>query len=137
MTAEMDKTEVDVMFEGALEVGQKALEYLALDYWSVSVENANIKTGTLRGSIQYDQQDDNTWTVGTNLEYASYVHEGTSPHLILPTNWDGYLWWEGADHPVRYVEHPGYAGNPWFDTAIEITEGRLDEYLEMAMEDLK
>lgn len=136
MGGELDRSELNIMFEGAKQIGILALEYLAMDFWAVSVEHANIKWGTLRDSIQPDQQNDNVWTVGTNLEYAPFVHEGTEPHLITSQYWDGYLYWPGAKHPVRYVEHPGYEGNPWFDTALDIIEGRSDEYLQRAMDDL-
>lgn len=42
--------------------------------------------------------------VGTNVEYAVYVHEGTRPHVIEGKPW---LYWKGAAHPVRRVNHPG------------------------------
>lgn len=134
MGMESDDSNVQVMFEGSLEVGQKALEYLVMDFWAVSVEKANIRRGTLRDSIQADQQDDNAWTVGTDLEYAVWVHEGTEPHTIEGNPW---LYWPGAEHPVRRVEHPGYEGNPWFDHALDDVEGRLDEYLEMALSEIE
>ena len=35
--------------------------------------------------------------VGTNVEYAVYVHEGTRPHVINGNPW---LYWKGAAHPV-------------------------------------
>ena len=132
MGMEINNGEVQLMFEGAKGVPEKALEYLAMDYWAVSVENANIKTGNLRSSIQAEGGG-NEWIVGTDLEYAPFVHEGTAPHVI---EGNPYLYWEGAEHPVRRVQHPGYEGNPWFDTALEIIEGRLDEYLEMAIGDI-
>lgn len=37
---------------------------------------APVNTGTLRNSITYEIEGD-TGIVGTNLEYAPYVHEGT------------------------------------------------------------
>jgi len=135
MSMELDRSEIDLFFEGAREIGAKALEYMAMDFWGVSVEKANIRRGTLRDSIQAEQQSDDVWTVGTNLEYASYVHEGTDPHEIFPLGKQA-LYWEGASHPVKSVYHPGYEGNPWFDTAADIIEERMDEYLEMAIGDL-
>jgi hypothetical protein len=66
-----------------------------------------VDTGRLRSSI--------TWRiiysggaldalVGTNVEYAIFVHEGTRPHVIRGNPW---LYWPGAAHPVRQVNHPG------------------------------
>lgn len=135
MGMEFDPTEVQFMFEGAKGVPEKAMEYLALDYWAVSVEKANHDEGDLQSSIQMEGGG-NEYTIGTDLYYAPFVHEGTAPHMITSQYWDGYLYWPGADHPVRYVMHPGYEGNPWFDIALDIIEGRLDEYLEMAIGDI-
>lgn len=134
MSAEMDPTEVYLLFEGAKELAPKVMELWGADFWSESVQEANIRKGTLRGSIQATLESDYMWIVGTNLEYAPYVHDGTQPHMIMGNPW---LSWPGADHPVRKVMHPGYGGNPWFNTAGETTTGRLEEYLNIAMEGLE
>jgi hypothetical protein len=42
--------------------------------------------------------------------YAIFVHEGTAPHVILPKNGKA-LFWKGAAHPVRSVNHPGTKPN--------------------------
>ena len=39
--------------------------------------NCPVDTGRLQGSIQYEVKEDDGM-VGTNVEYAPYVHEGTS-----------------------------------------------------------
>lgn len=39
--------------------------------------NCPVDTGRLQGSIQYEVKE-NDGMVGTNVEYAPYVHEGTS-----------------------------------------------------------
>jgi hypothetical protein len=130
MGVEIDRSEVDGLFEELEYVGSRSIEYLALDFWSISVEEAPIAKGTLRGSIQADQKDDLSWIVGTNLEYAVPVHEGYPPFwLDSPVNIDGN--W------VYIKEHPGYSGNPFFDRTIDSLEGKIDTYLDLAIADLQ
>lgn len=68
-----------------------------------------VDTGRLRSSI--------TWrivfglgglnaVVGTNVAYAVFVHEGTAPHRIV-AKFGKALYWKGAAHPVKAVNHPG------------------------------
>lgn len=66
-----------------------------------------VDTGRLRSSITWKLGSDFVGLyalVGTNVEYAVYVHEGTRPHDITGNPW---LFWKGADHPVHVVHHPG------------------------------
>lgn len=43
-----------------------------------------VDTGTLRASINHEVADDNkSVTIGTNVEYAPYVHEKTKPFLQM------------------------------------------------------
>jgi hypothetical protein len=127
---ELNHEELDRLLDNLKEVSSKVLEYMAMDFWSVSVEEAPIKKGTLRASIQSEQQDDLTWIVGTNLEYAVPVHEGyDSFPLDSPVNIDGQ--W------VYIKTHPGYSGNPFFDRTTEIIEGRIETYLDLAMADIQ
>jgi hypothetical protein len=51
-------------------------------------------------------------TIGTPLDYAEAVHEGSRAHDIFPVNGKA-LFWPGARHPVRSVHHPGNAPNPF------------------------
>ena len=70
--------------------------------------------------------------VGPNLQitpYAWYVHEGYGPFTIRPKQKKA-LWWPGAKHPVKKVEHPGYAGNPF----VERTFDRIKEPVEKVFE---
>lgn len=128
MSADLNQSELDNLFEGLKEVGSRIIEYLALDFWSMSVEEAPIDKGTLRGSIQANQADDLSWVVGTNLEYAVLVHEGyPSFWLDSPVNIDGN--W------VYIKEHPGYGGDPFFDRTMDSVEAKIDTYLDLAMAD--
>lgn len=45
--------------------------------------------GTLRGSIGHVVEDD-TVTIGSNVEYAPYVELGTGPHFQPPPEWEEF-----------------------------------------------
>ena len=130
---EMDETEVLAMFEDSKELASTMVELWAADFEDKLMPRVNIKTGNLRSSIFSDPVDSLTWMFGTDLFYAPYVHEGTPPHIIEGNPW---LYWDGAEHPVRRVNHPGYEGNPFFDDTLEETETQLDNYLEDAIASL-
>lgn len=80
-----------------------------------------VKTGTLRRSITSRvEQGGNRGVIGTNVEYARSVHEGTRPHFIRPKRAKA-LFWKGARHPVRVVRHPGTKANAFMTrTAVRL-----------------
>jgi hypothetical protein len=51
-------------------------------------------------------------------DYASFVEFGTKPHVIEPKDKKA-LYWQGADHPVKRVNHPGTAANPFMERIIQ------------------
>lgn len=55
--------------------------------------------------------------IGTNLQYAEMVSTGTRPHTISAAPGRA-LYWPGAAHPVRSVNHPGTRPNPYVDNAL-------------------
>lgn len=64
-------------------------------------------TGRLRNSIQQRAQGDGV-LVGTNVQYAAIHQYGgkTRPTVIKPRRKQA-LFWPGAAHPVKSVNHPG------------------------------
>lgn len=59
--------------------------------------NCPVDTGNLRSSISYEVSGD-TCAIGTNVEYAPYVHQGTG---IYATEGDG------RNEPWRYQDSAG------------------------------
>jgi len=57
-------------------------------------------------------------TIGTPVDYAEAVHEGSRAHEIYP-RYMRALWWQGAAHPIRHVHHPGTRPNPFLKEAFE------------------
>ncbi len=72
-----------------------------------------VRSGRLRQSFEgfSEQASPTQWRIGMrsrNVVYATIQHDGgkTPPHEILPRHKKA-LFWEGAAHPVRRVNHPG------------------------------
>ena len=89
-----------------------------------------VDTGRLRASIRGQAQ--RTWTlrpqfvVGSDVEYATYVNDGTRPHTIRPRNARALRFVVGGEVVyARVVHHPGTRAKPFLDRALrEVTAGR-------------
>ncbi len=130
------------ILEDLRNVVSHVLDLTAMELWGNISREAPYDHGRLSGSFEIEQIDDLSYRIFTNVEYALFVHDGTRPHWIEASHdsylgvtiRQGFLWWEGASHPVRRVYHPGYAGNPWIDEkAIPMTEDRVDEFIQTAL----
>lgn len=60
----------------------------------------------------------------SGARYGVYVHEGTRPHAIVARKGRA-LYWPGARHPVRRVNHPGTAANPFLRNALQAMSGAI------------
>lgn len=56
--------------------------------------------------------------VHDGVEYGRFVEFGTEAHIIEPRVKKA-LYWEGAEHPVKRVHHPGTSPRPWLTPAAE------------------
>ena len=70
------------------------------------MQNSPVDHGLLK-SWFIESIDEEQATIKSPAEYAIYQDQGTSPYLIQSRKPYGYLFWEGADHPVQVVHHPG------------------------------
>lgn len=76
-------------------------------------QEAPVKKGPLRRSITSRvERGGDRGVIGTNLNYARPVHDGSRPHIIKPTRAKA-LMWKGALHPMKSVRHPGNRPNPF------------------------
>jgi hypothetical protein len=129
----VDTSEVELLFEGMKQIGETALEILKDDFLSVSADEVPRLTNTLANSIQATGGGNN-WIIGTDIEYAGYVHEGTGPHDIGSPVLIGGSWvYIGLSPGGKGKPHPGYKGDPFFDRAIDTVEGRTDDYISQAI----
>lgn len=98
-----------------------------------------VSTGRLRSGFRIKVRG-LQGTIFNRVKYALFVHEGTEPHIILPVIKKA-LWWKGADHPVKKVNHPGTASNPFMERALKKTRNIRDdifqEEIQKALEKVK
>lgn len=93
-----------------------------------------IDDGTLRASIKAEKVDDKTVKVGTNVEYAVYVHQGTG---IYAKNGDGrqepwsYVDAEGNWHTTK-GQHP----NPFLERALDNKKKEINEYVNQKVQEV-
>lgn len=99
------------------------LETTAYKIERTSKELVPVDTGTLRRSITAEGSR-LEYDVFTNVEYAHYMEYGTSPHRI---EGNPYLYWDGASHPVKSVNHPGTKPYLYITTAFDTHTATLDK----------
>ena len=95
--------------------------------------SASVKTGHLRRSISTKMGDMEATIHTSNLKYAPMVEFGTRPHIIRAKNKKA-LYWKGATHPVKQVNHPGSKAKPYLIPAFEKEK---DQFLEKLKEVIK
>lgn len=83
-----------------------------------------VNTGRLRESLDWEVTGKKLTVGSRNVNYAKDVEFGTSPHIIRARNTKA-LYWPGARHPVRQVNHPGTRSQPYLRPALWKRRGRL------------
>lgn len=58
------------------------------------------------------------------VKYGGALEEGTAPHVIRPKNKKA-LFWPGAAHPVKKVNHPGTKAYPIIEDTLKANKARL------------
>ena len=85
---------------------------------------APVRTGRLRSSIRAEPPRifslRGSLTVGSDVEYAGFVNDGTRPHQIKPRRTGGVLRFTVGGRVVyaRVVNHPGTRARPFLDRAL-------------------
>lgn len=84
---------------------------------------APVDTGRLRASIRIESRRNlalrTVYTVGSDVEYAAAVHDGTAPHVIRPRRAQALRFRVGGRIVyARVVNHPGTRGRPFLDRAL-------------------
>ncbi len=66
------------------------------------------------------------------VKYAPFVEFGTRPHVILPKKGE-FLYWPGASHPVRKVNHPGSRRNPFMERILSAATREINQTFKEAL----
>jgi hypothetical protein len=67
--------------------------------------------------------------------YSPYVEFGTKPHTILPKDKKA-LWWPGAAHPVKSVNHPGTKPNPFMERIVSESQEEINQQFGNALQQI-
>ena len=113
---------------------QKGLEYSSQELVRVLMRNSPVDHGLLK-SWFLDSLSSDEAVIKSPAEYAQWVNDGTQPYTITPTSKKA-LYWEGADHPVRVVHHPGIRGRHFVEDSLNDVNGRLDGYFLRAISEV-
>lgn len=113
---------------------QKGLEYSSQELIRVLMRNSPVDHGLLKSWFVESMTSDEA-VIKSPAEYAQWVNDGTQPYTITP-NSKRALYWEGADHPVRVVHHPGIRGRHFVEDSLNDVNGRLDGYFLRAISEV-
>lgn len=102
------------------------------ELWGNLMEESPVDQGRLAGSWVMRSLGHLHSSVGTSVTYALIVNDGFDPFTIEARN-GGALSWSGASHPVKKVEHPGFAGDAYIDRAVTGASGRGEEFITSAL----
>lgn len=91
---------------------------------------APVDTGRLRSSIRVERRSffglRSRWVIGSDVEYAPMVNDGTAPHIIRPKNAKALRFRMGGRIVfAKVVRHPGTRARPFLDRALrEVARSR-------------
>ena len=93
------------------------------------------KTGRLKSATRHEGSGDRrrVFVSKTVAPYFDYVVDGTRPHVIKPKNKQA-LFWPGAGHPWKSVQHPGTKANPYIDKAFRNMLPNVDKKIQNLQE---
>jgi len=98
------------------------------------MQNSPVDHGLLK-SWFIESMDDEQAVIKSPAEYAIYQDQGTSPYLIQSKRPGGYLFWEGADHPVKTVHHPGIKAKHFVQQSLDELSPLAPGYFLRALEE--
>lgn len=102
---------------------------IAQDLESKAKQNASWtdRTGNARQGLTGESSSKNnqyTISLSHGVDYGEVLEEGSKPHIIKPRTKKA-LYWKGASHPVKAVNHPGTKGTPIIGPTIENNIGTI------------
>jgi hypothetical protein len=83
---------------------------------------------------------DGEYAVLINHPAWRFVNFGTVPHIIEAVNANALaFYWEKVGDFVFFkrVKHPGTKANPFVERAIDTTERRIEEFVQIALDGIK
>ena len=124
----------------------QGMNYATQEMVRVLMQNSPVDHGLLK-SWFIDSFSSDEASIKSPALYARWVNDGTGPYEIRPKGVGLFhagkqltqgsaLWWEGAEHPVKVVHHPGIKGQHFVENSINDVSGRLDGYFLRAISEV-
>ena len=98
------------------------------------MENSPVDHGLLKQWF-IESMDEEQAVIKSPAEYAIYQDQGTAPYMIQSRKPNGYLFWEGADHPVKTVHHPGIKAKHFVQQSLDELSPLAPGYFLRALEE--
>lgn len=118
LTLEIDTSNIGKLPNRWQQAKAKGLNESAQTLVRFLMQNSPVDHGLLK-SWFIESMDDEQAVIKSPAEYAIYQDQGTSPYLIQSKRPGGYLFWEGADHPVKTVHHPGIKAKHFVQQSLD------------------
>ena len=134
ITFDLDTTNIGKLPDKMRKAQGLGLKYAAEDMVRFLMDNSPVDHGLLRQWF-IESIDDEEAHIKSPAEYAIYQDQGTRPYLIYP-NKKKALFWEGADHPVRMVAHPGVPAKHFVQNSFEQLQPLVPGYWMKALEEV-
>ena len=113
---------------------EQGMKYVSEELIRVLERNSPVDHGVLKEWFSESLGSDEA-VIKSPAEYAEWVNDGTRPYTITPTSKKA-LYWEGADHPVKVVHHPGIKARHFVEDSLNDVNGRLDGYFLKAISEV-
>lgn len=113
---------------GALEA---AMTKVAMKVEADAKKNCPADTGTLRQSITHTVEvegDTVRGYVGSNLDYAPYVHQGTGIYAVMGNGRKDVPWTFYDPKTGQYVSTKGIEPTPFLQDAVDTNRNQIIEY---------
>lgn len=102
--------------------------------------NCPVQTGTLRNSITHTIEDEGETLagyVGSNLEYAPYVHQGTGIYALEGNGRKEVPWFYFSEKDGKLHSTRGSKPNPFLQDAIDANRQTIIEYFDSFLSELE
>ena len=136
MASDWDTSELDALIVDFAESGPKATKLTELVVKKVAFDTVAgaqaivpVDTSNLKNSIGQDFDEDGMgFEAGPTANYGGAIEFGAEPHVIRAKNKKA-LFWPDAEHPVKQVNHPGNAPQPYMRPAFEKATEPIDKVM--------
>jgi len=133
-----DLSELDELTQKVPGAVSRALELLAQELNRQMKLEAPVDDGYMRSSIEIPRRTGEfEYSIFIGADYWRPVQFGSKPHVIEAVNAQTlHFYVDGNEVFCKRVNHPGTAANPFIDRALDNVEPRIDEFVDIALEEI-